>query len=186
MLPLLVALLLWWALSDLNGRPFGCKPNALTAELSAPTQVIVPYGLRSVNAFPHAFPQGELRRRGDSRSTLPSPTLGSSGARYCFRQRGKKLPRNRLPAGCYNSCQARVWGRHVPFVKERWSSRRSGAVAKWQGKGLQNLYRRFDSAPRLQFCASTIRHIAWTIRCMRFSVSERSVYNPSRSAGFTL
>ena len=25
----------WWALSDLNGRPFGCKPNALTAELSA-------------------------------------------------------------------------------------------------------------------------------------------------------
>jgi hypothetical protein len=30
-----VALLLWWALSDLNGRPFGCKPNALTAELSA-------------------------------------------------------------------------------------------------------------------------------------------------------
>ena len=28
----------WWALSDLNGRPFGCKPNALTAELSAPLQ----------------------------------------------------------------------------------------------------------------------------------------------------
>src|SRR6266851_774251 len=27
----------WWALSDLNGRPFGCKPNALTAELSALT-----------------------------------------------------------------------------------------------------------------------------------------------------
>src|SRR5690349_5800458 len=25
----------WWALSDSNGRPFGCKPNALTAELSA-------------------------------------------------------------------------------------------------------------------------------------------------------
>src|SRR5882762_2752386 len=28
----------WWALSDLNGRPFGCKPNALTAELSALSQ----------------------------------------------------------------------------------------------------------------------------------------------------
>jgi hypothetical protein len=27
----------------------------------------------------------------------------------------------------------------------------SGAVAKWQGKGLQNPHRRFDSAPRLQF-----------------------------------
>lgn len=25
-----------------------------------------------------------------------------------------------------------------------------GAVAKWQGTGLQNLYRRFDSASRLQ------------------------------------
>ena len=25
-----------------------------------------------------------------------------------------------------------------------------GAVAKWQGKGLQNPHRRFDSAPRLQ------------------------------------
>lgn len=25
----------WWALKDLNLRPFGCKPNALTAELSA-------------------------------------------------------------------------------------------------------------------------------------------------------
>ena len=35
MLLVRVALLLWWALSDLNGRPFGCKPNALTAELSA-------------------------------------------------------------------------------------------------------------------------------------------------------
>src|ERR1700687_5242864 len=30
-------LILWWALKDLNLRPFGCKPNALTAELSAPT-----------------------------------------------------------------------------------------------------------------------------------------------------
>src|SRR6267378_1554304 len=29
----------WWALSDLNGRPFGCKPNALTAELSAHSQI---------------------------------------------------------------------------------------------------------------------------------------------------
>jgi hypothetical protein len=25
----------WWALQDLNQGPFGCKPNALTAELSA-------------------------------------------------------------------------------------------------------------------------------------------------------
>src|SRR6266853_5272599 len=31
----------WWALSDLNGRPFGCKPNALTAELSALTSHIL-------------------------------------------------------------------------------------------------------------------------------------------------
>ncbi len=29
-----------------------------------------------------------------------------------------------------------------------------GAVAKWQGKGLQNLHRRFDSASRLQFRSS--------------------------------
>jgi hypothetical protein len=40
----------WWALSDLNGRPFGCKPNALTAELSALTQVIVQEAASSVNA----------------------------------------------------------------------------------------------------------------------------------------
>jgi hypothetical protein len=25
----------WWAVSDLNGRPPGCKPDALTAELTA-------------------------------------------------------------------------------------------------------------------------------------------------------
>src|SRR6266853_3467911 len=40
----------WWALSDLNGRPFGCKPNALTAELSALTQFIVQEAVRGVNA----------------------------------------------------------------------------------------------------------------------------------------
>src|SRR5260370_20143317 len=40
----------WWALSDLNGRPFGCKPNALTAELSALTQFIVQEAAASVNA----------------------------------------------------------------------------------------------------------------------------------------
>ena len=27
----------WWAVSDLNGRPPGCKPDALTAELTAQT-----------------------------------------------------------------------------------------------------------------------------------------------------
>ncbi len=26
----------WWAVSDSNGRPSGCKPDALTAELTAP------------------------------------------------------------------------------------------------------------------------------------------------------
>ena len=40
----------WWALSDLNGRPFGCKPNALTAELSALSQFIVQQAARGVNA----------------------------------------------------------------------------------------------------------------------------------------
>jgi hypothetical protein len=39
----------WWALSDLNGRPFGCKPNALTAELSALTHLIVPEAFGMVN-----------------------------------------------------------------------------------------------------------------------------------------
>jgi hypothetical protein len=34
----------------LNLRPFGCKPNALTAELSALTQVIVQEATGSVNA----------------------------------------------------------------------------------------------------------------------------------------
>ena len=42
---------LWWALSDLNGRPFGCKPNALTAELSALTQTILQEAVLSVNAL---------------------------------------------------------------------------------------------------------------------------------------
>src|SRR6266853_6891039 len=45
----------WWALSDLNGRPFGCKPNALTAELSALTQFIVQEAARSVNAQANAL-----------------------------------------------------------------------------------------------------------------------------------
>src|SRR5271168_713366 len=45
------AALQWWALSDLNGRPFGCKPNALTAELSALTQVIVQEAASSVNGL---------------------------------------------------------------------------------------------------------------------------------------
>jgi hypothetical protein len=30
-----VKILIWWAVSDLNGRPSGCKPDALTAELTA-------------------------------------------------------------------------------------------------------------------------------------------------------
>jgi hypothetical protein len=30
-----VKILDWWAVSDLNGRPSGCKPDALTAELTA-------------------------------------------------------------------------------------------------------------------------------------------------------
>src|SRR5713226_3318783 len=47
-------LLEWWALSDLNGRPFGCKPNALTAELSAPSQFIVQEAPGGVNAPPQA------------------------------------------------------------------------------------------------------------------------------------
>src|ERR1700676_1328581 len=45
----------WWALSDLNGRPFGCKPNALTAELSALTQFIVQEAGQSVNAAGAGF-----------------------------------------------------------------------------------------------------------------------------------
>ena len=49
----------WWALSDLNGRPFGCKPNALTAELSALTLLIVQEAARSVNES----------------ATLPSPSF---------------------------------------------------------------------------------------------------------------
>src|SRR6266853_1350174 len=40
----------WWALSDLNGRPFGCKPNALTAELSALTLFMLQEVFKSVNA----------------------------------------------------------------------------------------------------------------------------------------
>ena len=31
-----------------------------------------------------------------------------------------------------------------------------GAVAKWQGEGLQNLYRRFDSAPGLHISSHPI------------------------------
>src|SRR5713226_6670235 len=51
----------WWALSDLNGRPFGCKPNALTAELSALTQFIVQEAARSVNAQANALVPGDER-----------------------------------------------------------------------------------------------------------------------------
>src|SRR5260370_40346229 len=47
-------LLEWWALSDLNGRPFGCKPNALTAELSARSEFIVQEAARAVNARANA------------------------------------------------------------------------------------------------------------------------------------
>jgi hypothetical protein len=45
----------WWALSDLNGRPFGCKPNALTAELSARTEFIVQEAAQSVNVAVRKF-----------------------------------------------------------------------------------------------------------------------------------
>jgi hypothetical protein len=45
----------WWALSDLNGRPFGCKPNALTAELSALPQFIVQEAVQSVNVASGKF-----------------------------------------------------------------------------------------------------------------------------------
>ena len=31
-----VEILDWWAVRDLNTRPSGCKPDALTAELTAP------------------------------------------------------------------------------------------------------------------------------------------------------
>jgi methylthioribulose-1-phosphate dehydratase len=36
-------------------------------------------------------------------------------------------------------------------------NRTTGAVAKWEGKGLQNPYRRFDSAPRLHSSQSVLR-----------------------------
>src|SRR5258708_32036894 len=48
-------LILWWALSDLNGRPFGCKPNALTAELSAQPILL------------HRTGSGAKRQRGGAR-----------------------------------------------------------------------------------------------------------------------
>ena len=30
----------WWAISDLNGGPSGCKPDALTAELTALENIV--------------------------------------------------------------------------------------------------------------------------------------------------
>jgi hypothetical protein len=41
---------------------------------------------------------------------------------------------------------------------------KKGAVAKWQGKGLQNPHRRFDSAPRLQVLLRGRRIRARTIK----------------------
>jgi hypothetical protein len=75
----------------LNGRPFGCKPNALTAELSALTQVIVQEAASSVNAV-----RAGLFRCHGSRghftgrcANLPKPALGFSvaGVPPCRRPR---------------------------------------------------------------------------------------------------
>ena len=58
-----------------------------------------------------------------------------------------------------------------------------GAVAKWQGEGLQSLYRRFDSAPRLQessqhdphFCAAPLK---WDKLGGSLPAAERSCAPP--------
>jgi hypothetical protein len=58
-----------------------------------------------------------------------------------------------------------------------------GAVAKWQGMGLQNPHRRFDSASRLQiFCPS------WEHKRLRILFGELKVYEDSNVyfSGFTV
>src|SRR6266853_1589586 len=84
----------WWALSDLNGRPFGCKPNALTAELSAHTQFIVQEAATSVNASANASVSfAELSpmftRLAERARRIHAPTL-----RIKLRQRGRKFSRD--------------------------------------------------------------------------------------------
>src|SRR3989442_14636957 len=45
----------WWAVSDSNGRPSGCKPDALTAELTAPHHRTGSAGHRQCAAFLEVF-----------------------------------------------------------------------------------------------------------------------------------
>ena len=71
----------WWALKDLNLRPFGCKPNALTAELSARTVLqpnfsIVREDAKRVNALKNA---SQISRRVfySLRTNTPTPDSAS-------------------------------------------------------------------------------------------------------------
>ena len=58
-----------------------------------------------------------------------------------------------------------------------------GAVAKWQGKGLQNLYRRFDSAPRLQLFREKVGFGRWvtTVKA-EAGLTHSQAFLPTKSA----
>lgn len=129
-----MALLLWWALSDLNGRPFGCKPNALTAELSALTELIVQYASRSVNAarkFHHAFLPPV--RGAKSRSQLVP--LAQRG-----RRSGLELPRKRM----------------LQYICSFWTGRGRQVVRQRSAKPLSAV--RFRLAPPIFLTRSVLRH----------------------------
>jgi hypothetical protein len=51
----------------------------------------------------------------------------------------------------FRTAQSRNCGESISLVFALQILSSGGAVAKWQGNGLQNHYRRFDSASRLQY-----------------------------------
>ena len=60
-----------------------------------------------------------------------------------------------------------------------------GAVAKWQGKGLQNLHRRFDSASRLQFrsyCRGVVVILSGVSRAFFFCAKRRDTQSKNLSS----
>src|SRR5260370_40280149 len=53
----------WWAVSDSNGGPSGCKPKALTAELTAPHHRTGSTEHRECTAFLEAFSRPDTTSR---------------------------------------------------------------------------------------------------------------------------
>src|SRR5271157_3855504 len=86
----------WWAVSDSNGRPSGCKPDALAAELTAPVSHRTgtcargqrPLRVLRISLLVGVFFPFSLCLRGGPSSRLPC-TFASQPVHFSFRFRAQ-------------------------------------------------------------------------------------------------